>query len=160
MKPKCPGGSSLASAAVQLQWWLRTQMPRSKTEINVPITPFSPLDKHIKERFTLRHHLQDKGRKDFLCFWCLEKGRRGKAKKVNKSIVGHSFTTRLLPAFKNANALFYDPKTNIIIWPKMKPNCSGGGSLTSAAVHLQLVTPYTNALQQNVWSNYQKCMGP
>ncbi|GIX75749.1 hypothetical protein CEXT_77061 [Caerostris extrusa] len=87
------------------------------------------------------------------------KRKRGVEQK-KKSIVGHSFPARFLPALKNANGLFYDPRTKIVIGPKLKHKCSGGSSLASAAVHLQWWLHTQMPCSQNIWSNYQKCICP
>ncbi|GIX81343.1 hypothetical protein CDAR_602251 [Caerostris darwini] len=225
MRHKCSGGGTLESAAVHLQWWLLTQMFCSKTfgetTRNVLAHNFYAvrlcvwlhqydewvqLDKGYLGINILKSILASgpiyRAKEEKVSYvsavWKKEEG--GRATKKKESIVGHSFLARFLPAFKNANGLFYDPKIKIIIgrnetqvlwWRQFSISCrsicSGAflhkmpcsktfgattrngrneaqvlwwGQLSISCSPSAMVAPYTNALQQNVWSNNQKYMDP
>ncbi|GIX75750.1 hypothetical protein CEXT_77071 [Caerostris extrusa] len=114
MRHKCSGGGSLASAAVYLQWWLRTQMPCSKT-----------------------------------------------FKATTRNVWAHNFyAVRLCVRLQSYDEWVQLEKGADRYKTGIRHKCSGGGSLTSAAVHLQWWLPTQmpcsktfGATTRNVWAH-------
>ncbi|GIX81347.1 hypothetical protein CDAR_602271 [Caerostris darwini] len=130
MKLKCSGGGSIASVAVHLQWWLRTQVPCSKT--------FGATARNVWAPITFTAGMKHKG--------------SGGGSIASVAVHLQWWLRTQMPCSKTFGATARNGRieAQVLWWGQFSIN----GSLSA------VVASYTNALQQNAWSNYQKCMGP